>query len=184
MVFDTLSKQLYSLSKDPGRMWLSLECTCHSKSRYSSQSIQEGFNKSMWRRWNEIASMRAWTPYTGTNMDGECPASYLDLLLVVHKLERLAESRDPLLPKTTTTGGSNITQPQALGNLFPSRKQKGNCTFMAQSTIVESIETERDMTAGPGGEEEVESLGEDQKPPVKLVEQSSHSAISSNLPMQ
>ena len=53
-------------NKDAGRMWLSLECTCCNRFRYSSQSIWEGFNKTMWRRWNGIISARAWTLNTGT----------------------------------------------------------------------------------------------------------------------
>ena len=65
--------------------------------------------------------------------------------------ERWAEARDPLLPKTTTTGGSNVTQPPASGNLFLSRKLKGNHTFTARSAIVESIRIEGDSTAGPRG---------------------------------
>ena len=64
-------------------------------------------------------------------VDGKHPTSYSDLLLVAWKLERWAEARDTLLPKTKITGGSNVTKSQALGNLFPSRKLKGNCTFMA-----------------------------------------------------
>ena len=40
-------------------------------------------------------------------MDCKHPASYSNLLLAAGKLERWAEPRDALLPKTTTTGGSN-----------------------------------------------------------------------------
>ena len=94
-------------------------------------------------------------------VDGENPASYSNLLLVAQKLERWAEARDPLLPKTTTTGGSNVTLPQASGNLFPSRKLKGNCTFMAQSAIVECVGTEEDSSVKLEGEEEAESSEEE-----------------------
>ena len=95
-------------------------------------------------------------------VDGEHPSSYSNLLLTAQKLEKWPEARDPLLPKTTTTGGLNITQPQTLGNLFPSRKLKSNHTFMAQSTIVENIEAEEDLSVKPEGEEEAESSdGED-----------------------
>ena len=84
----------------------------------------------------------------------------------------MAEARDPLLQKTTTTRGSNVTQPQALGNLFPSRKLKGNCTIMAGSTIVGSVGTEENLSVKLEGEEEAESSeGEDQKPQMGLVEQ-------------
>ena len=50
MIFDTLSKKLYSLKQGSGRMWLSLECACCNKFRYSSQSTWEGCNRSTWRR--------------------------------------------------------------------------------------------------------------------------------------
>ena len=73
-----------------------------------------------------------------------------------------------MLPKTTTTGGSNVTQPQALGNLFPCRKLKGNCTFTAQSTIVENIGSEGDSTTGLEGEEEVESSEGDPDTPSEI----------------
>ena len=86
-------------------------------------------------------------------VDGKHPASYSDLLLVAQKLEIWAEARDHLLPKTTTTGGSNVMQPQALGNLFPSRKLKGNHTFTAWSATVGSIRTEWDSNVKLEGEE-------------------------------
>ena len=98
--------------------------------------------------------------------DGEHPASYSNLLLAAWKLERWEEARDPLVPKTTTTGGSNITQPQALENLFPSWKPKDNHTFTAQSAIVRSIGTEEDLSVKLQGEVEAKSLeGEDQETP-------------------
>ena len=90
-------------------------------------------------------------------VDGKHPASYSELLLAVWKLEWWAEARDPLLLKPTTTGGTNVTQSQQLGNMYPSRKLKGNHTFTAQSTIVECVETEGDSTVGPEGEKEIES---------------------------
>ena len=106
-------------------------------------------------------------------VDGKHPTSYSNLLLAVLKLERWAEARDLLLPKITTTGGSNVTQPQTLGNLFPSRKLKGNCTFTVQSATVESIGAEEDSSVKPEGEEEALSLQMEktQKPQVGLVEQ-------------
>ena len=65
MTFNALSKELYSSSKVPGRMWPSLRCTCCSRFRYFSQSTWEGFNRRGWRRWSEIVSMRAWTSNIG-----------------------------------------------------------------------------------------------------------------------
>ena len=95
-------------------------------------------------------------------VDGEHPAGYSYLLLAAWKLERWAKARDPLLPKTTTTGGSSITHSQTKGNFYLSWKLKGSCTFTTQSTMVESNETEEDPGMKPKGEEEAESsTGED-----------------------
>ena len=101
-------------------------------------------------------------------VDGKHQASYSNLLLAAQKLERWAEARDPLLPKTTMTGGSNVTWLQALGNLFPSRKLKGIHTSMAQSTIKESIGTKENSTAGTNGEEEIESSEGDTETPREI----------------
>ena len=90
-------------------------------------------------------------------VDGKHPASYSNFLLAAWKLERWAEAIDPLLLNTTTTGGSNVTCPQIPGNLLPSKKLKGNHTFMAQSAKVESIGTEENLSVKPEGEEEAES---------------------------
>ena len=51
-------------------------------------------------------------------LNGEHPAGHSDLFLAAQRLERWAEARNPLLPETTTTGGSNITHSQALGICF------------------------------------------------------------------
>ena len=63
---------------------------------------------------------------------------------------------------------SNVTHSHSQGNLFPSRKLKGNCTFTVQSEAVEDHETEED--SGPKldkekeaefpAEEDVEMTGE------------------------
>ena len=95
-------------------------------------------------------------------VDGKHPASYSDLLLAAQKLERWAEARDPLLPKTTTTRGLNITHSQTSWNLFPSQKLKGNHTFTSESATVENNEAEEDSSIKPEGEEEAgSSAGED-----------------------
>ena len=65
-------------------------------------------------------------------VDGNHLTSYSDLLLAAQKPERQNEARDPLLLKTTTTGGPNITNYQTPVNLFPSQNPKGNWTFTAQ----------------------------------------------------
>ena len=94
-------------------------------------------------------------------VDGEHPTSYSDLFLAAQKLERWAEARDPLLLKITTMGGLNVTWPETSGNLFPSRKLKGDCTFTALSTIVENIGAEEDLSVKPEGEEEAKSSDEE-----------------------
>ena len=132
--------------------------------------------------------MRAWTPNTN-----ECYPinstvkirSYSDLLLAAHTLDRWADARDPLLSKTTTTGGSSITHSQSTGNLFPSQKLKGSHSFTAQSATMESNEAEED--SGAKAEEEKRpslQLERMQEPLVELEEQISQLIILSILPMQ
>ena len=149
-------------------MWPSSEWSCHNKSIYSSQSTQEGINRSTWRRWNEIISYEGlnseYQHMLAHNVDDKHPASYSNLLLAAQKLERQAEARDPLLSKPTMTGGTNVTWPHLSGNLFPSRKLKGNHTFTAQSTIMESVGTEGDLTEGPEGRRDWISRGRHRNP--------------------
>ena len=82
-------------------------------------------------------------------VDGDHPARYSDLLLAVCKLERQNEARDPLLPKTTLTGGLNITCSQTPVNLFPSQKLKDNWTFTAQLATMEGNKVGEDSDAKP-----------------------------------
>ena len=90
-------------------------------------------------------------------VDGEHPTSYSALLLAAWKLDRWTEARDLLLLKTTTTGGLNVLHSQTPGNLFPSQKLKGNCTFTTQYAMVENNEAEEDSGSQLEGEEEGES---------------------------
>ena len=94
-------------------------------------------------------------------VDGENPVTFSELLLAAQKLERWAEARDLLLPKTTTSGGSNITHSHSQGNLFPSRKLKGSLTFTDQSTALEDHETEEDSGPKPDWEKEAKSSAEE-----------------------
>ena len=94
-------------------------------------------------------------------VNGENPVAYSELLLTGQKLERWAESRDPLLPKTPITRSLNITHPHLQGNLFPSRRLKGNHTFTAQSVAIEDHETEEDSGPKPNGEKRAESSAEE-----------------------
>ena len=94
-------------------------------------------------------------------VNGENPVTYSKLLLTAQKLERWVEVRDPLLLKTTTAGSSNVTCSHPQGNLFPSRKLKGNCTFTAQYAAVEDQETKEDSGQNPDGEKQAESSAEE-----------------------
>ena len=112
-----------------------------------------------------FTSMRALTLNTGHGWPTEWMMNtliYSNLFLVAWKLERWEEARDPLLPKTTAASRSNVTCSQIPGNLFPSQKLKGNCTFTAQSCTVENKEAKEDSGMKPEGEGEAKSsAGED-----------------------
>ena len=56
-------------------------------------------------------------------VDGENPAGYSDLFLAKWKLERRAEARDSLPPKTVVTSGSNAIHSQTPGNVFPNCRE-------------------------------------------------------------
>ena len=89
-------------------------------------------------------------------VDGNHPASYSNLLLAKQKLERLAEARDPLPPKTAATNGSTTMHSQMPGNLYPSCMLKGNCTFAAQAATVENDVVEEDLGVESWGQEDME----------------------------
>ena len=76
-------------------------------------------------------------------VDGDHPASYSGLPLAAWKLKRQNKAGDYLLPKTTTTGGSNITHSQTPVKL------KDNWTFTAQSGTMEGNEVGEDSDAKP-----------------------------------
>ena len=77
------------------------------------------------------------------------PPASSDLLLAAWKLERQNEARAPLIPKSTPTGGSNVTHSQTPVNLFLSQQLKGNQTFTAQLATVEGNEVGEDLDAKP-----------------------------------
>ena len=95
------------------------------------------------------------------NINGKHLASCSDLLLGAQILERWAEARDPLLPKTTTTGRLNIICSQSTGNLFSSQMMKGSCTLTTQSATVESNEAEEDSGTNAEEEEKAKSSAEE-----------------------
>ena len=94
-------------------------------------------------------------------VDGENPVTYSELHLAVQKLERWMEARDPLLPKTTTTGSLNVTHSHSQRNLFLSRKLEASHTFTAQSAVVEDNETGEDSGPKPNVEKEAVSSTEE-----------------------
>ena len=94
-------------------------------------------------------------------VNDEHPVTYSKLLLTAWKLERWAEVRDHMLPKTPTTVSSNVTHSHSQGNPIPSRKLKGNCTFTAQSVAVEDCRTEEDSGPKTKGEQEAKCFVEE-----------------------
>ena len=173
MTFDALSKELYSLQQGSGENVAEFR-VCMSQQvqllqlEYSGRIQQKHMEEMIWDHSYEGLNPKYWH-MLAHNINGKHPASYSDLLLVAWKLERWTEARDPLLPKTTITRGSNVTQPQASGNLFPSRKLKGNHTFTAQSAVVGSVGTEEDSSVKLEGEEAAESSeAEDQETPNEI----------------
>ena len=175
MTFDTLSKELYSIKQGSrGNVAMFRVCLLQQvqilHSEYLRRIQQEHVEEMKWDHFYKGLNPN-YLHMLAHKMDGEHPASYSYLLLVAQKLERQVEARYPLLPKTTTTGGSNVTPPQAVGNLFPPRKLKGNHIFMAWSAVVESIGTEGDLSVRPDGEEKAESSdGGNQETPSEIGE--------------
>ena len=96
-------------------------------------------------------------------VDGEHLAGYCNLLLAAQKLERWAEARDPLSPKTVGTSGSNMTCFQTPVNLFPSHKLKGNCTFTAWAVTIGNDEVVEDSSPKQEGGEMEPSADNDLK---------------------
>ena len=148
MLFDALHKELFSLKQGSGENVAEFR-VCLSQQVQILQSEYQGRI-----RQECIEEMKQDHLYEGQNpkyqhmlvhkLDIKHHTCYTDVLLAAQKLERWAKARKPLLWKTTTTGGSNVTQSQTLGNLFPSRKLKGNHTFTAWSATVEGTEAEED----------------------------------------
>ena len=137
------------------KMWLSLEYVCFKQvqilqTEYLSRTQQELMEKVKWDHFYKGLSPEYWQ-MLAQKVNGENHVTYSKLLLAAQKLESQAESRDPLLLKTPTTRSSNVTHSHLQGNLFPSRKLEGNCTFTAQSAAVEDHEMEGDTGPNPMG---------------------------------
>ena len=163
MTFDILSKELYSLKLGLGekvpefRVYLSQQVMI-LQSEYPGRiqpkhvkeikcdHLYEGLNPEYW-------CMLA------HKVDSENPAGYSDLLLAAWKLERRAKARDPLPPKTAVTSQSNICS-QTQGNLFPSCKLKGSCTFTNYAATVGNAKGKADSGVKQEGEGEMEPLAD------------------------
>ena len=85
-------------------------------------------------------------------VNSENPVTYSELLLTDQKLEIWVEAKDPLLLKTPTARSLNATCSHSQWNLFPTRNLKGNCSFTAQSAVVEDHKDEEDTGPKPDGE--------------------------------
>ena len=166
MTFNALSKELYSLKQGSVENVANLSVHLLQQVQilqleYPGRIQQEHMKEMKWECFYEGLNSKYWCMLVH-KVDGENPTSYSNLLLLTQKWERWAEARDLLLLKMTTTGGSNVTWIQTSGNLFPSRKLKGNHTFTALSAIVESTGTKENSSVKPKGEDEAESSdGED-----------------------
>ena len=128
MTFDALSKDLYSLRQGMGenvaefRVCLSQQVQL-LQMEYPSRIQQEHVEEVKWDCFYKGLSPECqWM--LGHKVSGENPVPYSELLLAAQKLKRWAEARNPLLPKITTAGSSNVIHSQSKGNLFPSRKLK------------------------------------------------------------
>ena len=164
MTFDAWSKELYSLRMVMGenvaefRVHLSHQVQI-LQMEYPGRIQQEHVKEVKGDHFYECISPEYWQ-MLAHKVDWENPVTYSELLLAGQKLERWAETRDPLFPKTTTAGSLNVIHSQSQGNLFPSRKLKGNCTFTAWCAAVEDNEMEED--SGPKHDEkETESPAEE-----------------------
>ena len=135
MTFNTLRKELYSLKQGMGENVADFG-VCLSQqvqifhTEYSSIIQKEHVEEVKWDCFYEGLSPKYWQMLVH-KVNGENPVTYSKLLLAAQKLERWAETREPLLMKTTTTGSLNVTHSHSQGNLFLSSKWKGSHTSTA-----------------------------------------------------
>ena len=144
MMFDTLSKELYSLKQGSGENVAEFG-VCFSQqvqilhSEYLGRILPEQGEEMKWDHfYGGLHSKYRWM--LAHKIDGKNPGGYSDLLLAARKLERRTEPRDPLPLKTAVTSVSNVTCSQTSGNLFPSHKLKGNLTFTTWAVTIGSNE--------------------------------------------
>ena len=117
------------------------------------------------RRWSGIASMKALVQSIGECWPTRLMVKILSPILNCSLLP--GSWKDGWKPeilcswKPLLLGAWNITCSHSQGNLFPSRKLKGSCTFTAKSTAVEDHETEEDSGPKPNGDKEAKSSAEE-----------------------
>ena len=90
-------------SREWERMWLSLEYTYPNKFRYSRHGVSwPESNRSLWRRWSGIASMKALVLSISecwpTRLSGENPVTYSELLLAAQKAGKMGRSQRSSAP--------------------------------------------------------------------------------------
>ena len=151
MIFDVLSKKLHSLKKGLGKKVP--EFGMHLSQQV--QILQSEYPGRIWPK--HMEEMKCDCFYEGLNpkyqcmlahkIDGENPVGCSNLLLATQKLDRRAEAKDPLLPKSVVTSRLNAKYPQTPGNLFPSYKLKGNHTITAQAVTIGNAKGKADSGA-------------------------------------
>ena len=183
MMFNTLIKELYSLKQGSGGNVAEFGV-------HLTQQVQILQSEYLGRiQPKHMEEMKCDCFYEGLGpknqwmlahkVDGKNPAGYSDLLLAVQKLERRAEAKDPLPPKTAVASGLKATCSQVPGNLFPSCRLKENCTFTAWAATIEMMKVkqtpawskEGEGDTEPSANEEVEALGrtEETDQPMKYI---------------
>ena len=165
MTFNALSKELYSLRQGMGEnvaefgVHLSQQVQI-LQTEYPSRIQQEHVEEVKWDCFYKgLSPEYQWM--LAHKVDGENPVTYSELLLAAWKRERQEETRDPLLPKTTTAESSKAIHSHSQGNLFSSRNLKGNCTFTGWSAVVEDCEMGEDSGPKPYEEKEDKSPAEE-----------------------
>ena len=68
----------------------------------------------------------------------------------------MGRGQGPSTTKNVATNGSTAMHSQTPGNLFPSPKLKGNCTFVTEGTTVRNDEAEGDPGVKLKGEGDME----------------------------
>ena len=131
--FDVLSKELYSIKHGMGENMAEFGVHLSQQVQilqmeYPGRIQQEHVEEVKQNHFYEGLSP-GYLQLLAHKVNGENPVTYTELLLAAKKLERWMEARDPLVLKTTTTWSLNVTHSHSQGNLFPSRKLKGNHAF-------------------------------------------------------